>query len=69
MIDNIFGGLCYHVCYCLYIDLWSHALSISCNKILMSGIEKSVSLFCEIRKLLSMTEAFPQQKSIADTTL
>ena len=52
------------------IDLWSHALSISCYKILMSGIEKkSVSLFCEIRKPLSMAEELPQQESKADTTL
>jgi len=39
------------------IDLWSHALSISYYKMLMSCIEKeSVSLFCEMRKLFSIVE-------------
>jgi len=39
------------------VDFWSHALSISCYKMLMSCIGKeNVSLFCEIRKLLPMAE-------------
>jgi len=52
------------------IDQWSHALSIPCYVILISCVEKKgVSLFCDIRKLLSMTkEVLPQQKIIADTT-
>jgi len=43
---------------------------LSCYKMLMSCTErKSVSLFCEIRKPLSMADVLPQQESIADTTL
>ena len=39
------------------VDLWSHASSMSYNKVLMSCIEKkSESLFCKMRKLLSVVE-------------
>jgi len=53
IIHNTLTAYSFIVC----IDLWSRALSIPYYKMLMFCIEKkSVTIFCEMKKLLSVTE-------------